>query len=152
MHRTFGRRTPGSAGIIAAGLSLSLLGPIGSIPPGCSRSPAQKQAQNPPEQVYTVRGRIAGLPEAGKPFSALSIHHEEIPNFVRQDGKLGMESMEMEFPPAKGVSLAGLSVGDPIEFTFEMRWKSQPHIQLTKIRKLSAETKLVLAGENSKGG
>jgi Cu/Ag efflux protein CusF len=129
--------------LIAAGLSLSLLAPLGTLPPGCSRSPGNGKASTPAEQVYTLRGRITGLPVQGRPLSELTIMHEDLPTFVGKDGTMvGMKAMEMPFTPAKGVSLKGLAVGDPVEFTFEMRWKSQPHSQLTRIKKLPADTEL----------
>ena len=105
----------------------------------CSRKPALP----PPDQVYTLRGQIAALPEPGKPASDLVIHHEPIPGFVNRDGvAVGMDSMEMPFPPAPGVSLKGLSQGDVVEFTFEVRWKQAPFSQLTRITKLPPDTAL----------
>ncbi len=116
------------------------------ITQSCDKSPATPASPtaqtSPPENIYTVRGRIAGLPAADKPGSSLQIEHEPIDNFVRQDGKLGMDSMTMPFKPAAGVSLEGLAKDDVIEFTFEVRWKSQPRMQLTKITKLPAGTEL----------
>lgn len=107
------------------------------MPVGCTKTPEKQSAVQPtaPEQIYTVRGRIASLPTAEKPGSSLQIEHEPIDNFVRQDGTLGMDSMTMPFPLAKGLSLEGLAKDDVVEFTFEVRWKSQPRMQLTKIAK-----------------
>jgi copper binding protein CusF len=146
------RRGRLSAPLIAAGLSLSFLGPIGTLPPGCSRAPGNGKAATPPEQVYTLRGRITSLPVKGQPLTELTIMHEDLPTFVGQDGTVkGMKAMEMPFPPAKGVSLEGLAVGDPVEFTFEMRWKSQPHSQLTRIKKLPADTDLRISKPDHSG-
>lgn len=109
--------------------------------PGCPRDEARKAT--PPEAVYTVRGKIESLPEPGKPASELRIQHEPIDNFVGQSGKVvGMDSMTMGFPLAKGVSLEGLAVGDVVEATFEVRWKSHPRFQTTKLVKLPADTEL----------
>lgn len=121
------------------------------LAPACSRSekPAT-QAPTAPEAVYTVRGRIASLPDPAKPGSSLQIQHEPIDNFVRQDGKLGMDSMTMPFPLAKSVSLEGLAANDVVEVTFEVRWKSQPRFQTTKIVKLPADTEVHLG--KAKGG
>ena len=105
----------------------------------CSRQPALP----PPDQVYTVRGLIAALPIPDKPASQLMIRHEAVPMFVNSDGKVvGMASMEMPFTPARGVSLSGLAVGDPVEFTFEVRWKPKPGSQLTRISKLPPGTQV----------
>ncbi len=119
---------------LAAGAMLTL---------SCEKAPtASNPSVSPPEAVYTVRGRIAGLPAADKPGSGLQIEHEPIDNFVGMDGSQGMDSMTMPFPLAKGVSLEGLSIDDKVEFTFEVRWKSQPRMQLTKIVKLPVGTEL----------
>lgn len=109
----------------------------------CEKAPTAAGASvSAPEAIYTVRGRIAGLPAADKPGSGLQIEHEPIDNFVGMDGSKGMDSMTMPFPLAKGVSLDGLSIDDKVEFTFEVRWKSQPRMQLTKIVKLPVGTEL----------
>jgi hypothetical protein len=123
------------AGAAAAAMLIALL-----LAGACESKPAPP----PPDQVYTVRGRITGLPQKDKPLSELTIHHEPIPGFVRQDGTLGMDSMDMPFTPAPGVSLSGLSVGSVVEFTFEVRWKARPFSQLTKIRALPRDTVLNL--------
>lgn len=119
---------------------------FGLGPVGCSKPPEKPAVAPaaPPEQVYTVRGRIEALPAGDKPGSSLRIEHEPIDNFVRQDGTMGMDSMSMPFPLAQGVALEGFAKGDIIEFTFEVRWKSQPHMQLTKIMKAPAGTELHL--------
>jgi hypothetical protein len=123
------------AGAAAAAMLIALL-----LAAACESKPAPQ----PPDQVYTVRGRITGLPQKDKPLSELTIHHEPIPGFVRQDGTPGMDSMDMPFTPAPGVSLAGLAVGSVVEFTFEVRWKARPFSQLTKIRPLPGDTVLNL--------
>ena len=119
----------------------------------CDQSGANSPsaAASPPEQIYTARGRIAELPAKDQPASSLQIEHEPIDNFVRRDGTLGMDSMTMPFPTSKSVSLDGLAVGDAVEFTFEVRWKSQPHVQVTKIIKLPAGTELHFGSAKSGG-
>ena len=100
---------------------------------GCPRKPALP----PPDQVYTVRGVVTGLPTPDRPASELTIHHEAIPTFVNAEGKVvGMASMEMPFTPAQGVSLKELTLGVPVEFTLEVRWKPRVFSQVTAIRKL----------------
>jgi hypothetical protein len=123
---------------IAAGVCLA----AGAIAlPGCPREGSK--TPTPPEAVYTVRGKIEALPEAAKPASEFRVYHEPIDNFVGADGKVvGMGTMTMPFPLAKGVSLEGLSVGDIVEVTFEVRWKSHPRTQTTKVVKLPAGTEL----------
>lgn len=106
--------------------------------PGCGR-----EGLPPADQTYTVRGEVDGLPG---PKSFLSVHHEAVPGFVASDGaKSGMREMIMDFPDlAKGVSLVGLEIGDPVEMVWEVRWKSDPRILVTTIRELPAGTKLNL--------
>lgn len=105
------------------------------------RTPAPTAAAAGDRHVYTVRGRIAALPEPGKPASQLMIHHETIPGFVGKDGRVvGMQEMTMPFVPAKDVSLDGLKRGDGVEFTFEVQWSPRPSSTLTKIAKLPEGT------------
>lgn len=88
--------------------------------PACSKksesstSPAIKVAE------YTLRGRIATVPEPGKPAGGLQIHHEPIPEFKSNFNALpdGMAEMTMPFPLAEGVSLEAFKPRDAVEFTF----------------------------------
>ncbi len=122
-----------------AGALTGLLAVLCALAVTCARQPALP----PSDQVYTVRGEVTGLPRPDRPASELTIHHEPIAAFVNKDGKVvGMDSMEMPFTPARGVSLIGLDVGDKIEFTFEVRWKQSPYFQVTRITKLSRDTAL----------
>jgi Cu/Ag efflux protein CusF len=107
---------------------------------GCSRGPSLP----PPDQTYTLRGRIETVPARDKPASELMIEHEPIPTFVNREGRVvGMNSMVMPFTPAPGVSLEGYKAGDIVEFTFEVRWKNGGS-RLTNLRKLPPDTALYL--------
>lgn len=112
----------------------------------CRREAAPAAAARPePDAVYTVRGRIVMLPEAGKPLSDLQIHHEPIETLVNPNGTVGMPAMIMPFPVAKGVSLDGLAVGDAVEFTFAHWTKPGSRgYEVRTIAKLAADTKLNL--------
>lgn len=99
--------------------------------------PAEAAAPEP--HVYTVRGEIVSLPEAGNPRADLRIKHEAIDNYRRGDKVVGMNAMTMPFPVAEGVSLEGLAVGDKVEFVFEVQ---MPQYQITRITKLPADTVL----------
>jgi Copper binding periplasmic protein CusF len=91
--------------------------------------------------VYTVRGVVERLPQAGGPDSGLYIHHAAIPNFRDGHGRVvGMMSMTMPFPVAAGVSLAGIAPGDAVEFTFAVEWKHPTGYEVIRIRKLPAGT------------
>jgi hypothetical protein len=99
----------------------------------------------PAEQTYIVRGVITSLPTPQKPASELMIRHEAIPQFVGREGKvIGMEPMEMPFTPRPGVSLDGLNVGRPVEFTLEVRWSPPARMNLSRIVPLPPDTKLDL--------
>ena len=101
-------------------------------------APAKPAAPAAPAKTYTVNGRIEQLPDPAVKGSMLTVHHEDIPGFVSREGKVvGMNSMSMPFPPAPGVSLEGLTVGDEVELTFEVRWDRIPIQQATAIRKRS---------------
>jgi hypothetical protein len=97
-----------------------------------------------------VRGEITALPVEGDPSSQLRIHHEHIPAFktkagsinVNSKGVSGMRAMTMEFPPADGLSIEGLAVGDKIEFTFVVNWGGVRAWEVTKIEKLAADAVL----------
>lgn len=100
----------------------------------------------PAEHTYSTRGRITGLPASGQLY--LRVHHEDIPDFVDRKGeRIGMNEMDMEFPwITPGASLRGLSVGDAVGLTFEVRWNSDPLTLVTRINRLPADTHLNLRG------
>ena len=100
-----------------------------------------REAPPRPDDVYTVRGVVERLPQAGGPDSGLYIHHAAIPDFRDEHGKVvGMMSMTMPFPVAVGVSLAGIAPGDAVQFTFAVAWKQPVGYQVTRIEKLPPGT------------
>jgi hypothetical protein len=84
------------------------------------------------------------------------VHHEAIPEFVRPDGTLGMDTMTMAFWPPAGVpleearvqelDLSGIEIGDKISLTFEVvqdaETGSMKGYYATKVEKLPSETEL----------
>lgn len=93
------------------------------------------------------------LPETGRPSAMLSIHHETIPTFRdrsgtvhrNSDGSPGMKEMIMDFPAlAPGLSLKDIAVGDPVEFTIDVKWAEVPPYRVTHLVELPSETKLNL--------
>ena len=103
---------------------------------GCGRKAPVSVAD-----VYTVRGVVEKLPQAGGPDRELFIRHAPIPDFRDEHGKVvGMGSMTMPFPVADGVPLAGIAPGDPVEFAFAIRWKQPAGYQVIRIRKLPSGT------------
>jgi Cu/Ag efflux protein CusF len=109
------------------------------------------KAPVPHADVYTVRGVVEKLPQADGPDKNLYIHHQTIPDFRDEHGKVvGMMSMTMPFPVAAGVSLAGIAPGDPVEFTFTMSWGKPSGYQITRIEKLPPGTAVDFAPPHAK--
>lgn len=91
--------------------------------------------------VYHARGVVERLPQADGPDKALYIHHEPIPGYRDETGAVvGMGSMTMPFPLARGVATAGLAPGDSVAFTFVVTWKPRSGYEITEISKLPAGT------------
>lgn len=94
---------------------------------------------------YTVKGRVALMPD-GEQSKKIDISHEAIPTFKTRSGKQnGMVAMRMPFAVGDGASLAGLTAGDPIEFTFVVDWSKDPALIVTEVKELPADTPLQLA-------
>lgn len=72
-----------------------------------------------------------------------------MPNFVGQNGELGMDTMTMDFPLAAAITLDGLAVGDIIELAFEVDVNASTGqlegYRATGFTKLPAETELNFA-------
>ena len=87
-----------------------------------------------------MRAEVMQLPE--KPGGYVMLRHEAVDDFTDESGAVvGMDSMVMPFPVARGNSLDGLAVGDKIEAVMEVDW-SQGFMQLERIKKLPPETAL----------
>ena len=128
----------------------------GSAAPEAAESAASQTTSGMPMPAttdnpdrYTTRGIIEMLPDSNSPMSELQIRHEHITNFRNRagviptfdDGSTGMKAMIMPFPVAEGVSLDAFSVGDKVEFDFEVTW-SRPPYELTRIVALPGGTEL----------
>jgi Cu/Ag efflux protein CusF len=101
------------------------------------------KAPAPRADVYSVRGVVEKLPEAGSPDKSIYIHHAAVPGYRDESGKvIGMESMTMPFPLAPDVSLAGIAPGDPVEFTLSVTWRPQAGYRITAIHKLPPGTEI----------
>ncbi|MCB1032420.1 MAG: copper-binding protein [Acidobacteria bacterium] len=106
---------------------------------GCS---GEKPSGTPPA-TYTVRGMVRELPQADRPTSEFAVRHEPIDDFVNPAGKVvGMDSMTMPFPIAKGLDLEGFAIGDPIEMTLVVDWDGDQPVQVTEVRELPPDTEL----------
>jgi hypothetical protein len=124
--------------VVAAGTTFGVLN-------ACDSRTDSNAASSPADQTYTVRGRVVELANPATNHS-LQIHHERIPTFVGKSGEItGMKEMVMEFAwIAPGAAPADLTVGDAIEMTFEVRWKTEPRTLVTKLVRLAPETALDL--------
>jgi Cu/Ag efflux protein CusF len=101
-----------------------------------------------PDATYRVRGEIVRMPAAGS--REIGIHHEAIPDFKDEKGKLvGMDSMTMPFLAAPQVALGGFAVGDRVEFEFEVRWRGARPILLVRLQKLATGTRLAFDPEEA---
>ena len=88
----------------------------------------------PPDGTYLVEGTVESLPREGAERREISIAHEAIPDFVNREGEeVGMDAMTMQFVVAPDVDLEGIAAGDPVEFTFEVRWNDRPMLYVTRL-------------------
>jgi hypothetical protein len=97
---------------------------------------------------YTVRALVVQAPDAasiaGNSAGSLYLYHEPIDDWVGRDGKRdGMDTMAMPFPVAGGVPLAGVAANDKVEVTLHVDWTADRPIEITRLRKLPADTRLV---------
>lgn len=122
----------------AAALSTAVLVAALSTTTGCG---SKEETLGPADQTYTVRGRVQAVLE-----DELAVAHEAIPAFVGRSGDtVGMQAMTMTFYRPANVSTEGISVGDPVELTFEVRWSGDHRLTIASIRALPADTALELA-------
>ena len=128
--------------VVIAFISLALIfAGVGllAVLPACSQS-GTPAAKGSAAASYTVRGKIESLP-AGD--TDLTIQHEPIPTFKDKDGTtVGMGTMSMPFPLAQGVSVEGLAEGDVVEFEFSVWLQPRVAYEVTRIKKLPADTTL----------
>jgi len=117
---------------------------LGAASSACSDEHAEEApaaATSPPDQSYTVRGRIVHVSRPEGPDTEVSLHHEAIDAFVSRDGEVvGMDAMTMPFSVAAGVPVSDLAAGDVVEVHFEVRWNGGDMLTITRLRKLPAET------------
>jgi Cu/Ag efflux protein CusF len=99
----------------------------------------------PADATYSARGQVVEMPASRN--GEMTVHHESVPGFRDRKGNPShMDSMAMPFAVADGVSLDGIADGDKVAFTFEVRWKTEPALRITRLEKLPADTALVFGG------
>ncbi len=134
-----------AAGLLTGAASLPLLAACGHE----SSDSAAEVDSDAKVANYTVRGRVAQLPEAGKPTTSFRVHHEPIPEWKKNydQAPVGMNAMVMEFPPASESVLEGIAVGDVVSLTFRVEYDEEDGMlkgwKATRVEKLSADTALV---------
>jgi copper binding protein CusF len=97
---------------------------------------------------YRVRALVVQTPDSAHTASTraggLYLYHEPIDDWVGRDGKHdGMDTMAMPFPVAGSVPLAGVAANDKVEVTLHVDWTADRAIEITRLRKLPADTRLV---------
>jgi hypothetical protein len=108
---------------------------------GCRKGERAEKADKP-DHVYTIRGQVVELPDPKRPTTEFVIKHEAIDDFADSNGMIvGMGTMEMPFPPAKGVSLDGIAVGDIVQLQFGV-WYKPSRWHALSVKKLPPDTRL----------
>ena len=96
-----------------------------------------------PDAVYTVRGRVEQVPAPEKPLAEFFVKHEPIDDFKNPDGTLGMDTMSMPFPLAKGVTLTGIAPGDLVEIDMAVWTKPGSRgFEARRVTRLPPDTQL----------
>lgn len=135
--------------LTAACLSLALA----ATACGGSEPASEPDASEPPDQTYTLRGEVVGLPQGSEEPRQLRVRHESLPEFVGFEGEVvGMASMTMPFPLADSIELEGVEEGDKVEMTFEVRWEGSPPLRVVELEELPPETELQFDGAETMPG
>lgn len=143
------RVLPAIGAFAVVALVATMIFRAGSAPSATTNAPPASPPAAPSSgtKTYTIRGRIEQLPDPAVKGSMLQIHHERIEGWVNSKGETkGMNSMIMPFPPAQGVSLDGLAIGDLVEFKAEFDYSRLPPQRTVSITKLPPDTALHIQG------
>jgi hypothetical protein len=119
--------------------AVALLAGAGVLPAGCGPRAVTPCAG----RGYTLRGQVvAMMPRGGGP-RLITLRHEPVDDFADRQGKVvGMDSMTMPFPVARGVPLTAVAPGDTVAVTLCVDWQADPELAVTALRKLPAGTRL----------
>jgi hypothetical protein len=105
----------------------------------CKEPPPQR---SPQARDFEVRGEVVQVPVADKPGSQFIVHHEAVPGFIDEEGRVvGMQAMTMYLPTAKDLKLTGLGPGDKIRFNLLVDWPNH-RVEVTRIDPLPPDTRL----------
>ena len=93
-----------------------------------------------PVRRYTIRAEVVRLPE--RPGGDVVLRHEAVDDFTDMDGAVvGMDSMTMPFPVARGAWPEGVKVGDKLEALLVVDWEKGFQV-LERITRLPPATEL----------
>ena len=96
--------------------------------------------QERPVRRYTIRAEVVRLPE--RPGGEVVLRHEAVDDFTDMDGAVvGMDSMTMPFPVARGAWPEGVKVGDKLEALLVVDWEEGFQV-LERITRLPTGTEL----------
>lgn len=110
----------------------------------CTGEP-QPPTEAPEPKTYTVRGVVRQVRELPDGRSQLSVHHEEIADFVSINGEvIGMKSMTMPFSVAESVDLTGVQAGSKISFALSVDWSRTEPALIESLEILTEEAVLEL--------
>lgn len=105
--------------------------------------------------VYETRGRVEFIPDPTMPMSDFLVHHEPIPGFKAKYDEAtpsGMNAMVMPFPPADGVDISSVNVGDILSLRFEVEYHptngTVSGMSLVEFQELPVDTQLDLGRVN----
>lgn len=100
-----------------------------------------------PDAVYTVRGRIVAVEGQGENARAI-VAHEAIPDFADRSGtRTGMAAMKMAFGLGDAVDAKALAPGSQWRLTFEVHWRREPPLRITRVEPLPQGTQLDLPAD-----
>ena len=121
----------------AATAALALLSAVA----GSGHAWATPQAERErPVKRYTIRAEVVRLPE--RPGGEVVLRHEAVDDFTDMDGAVvGMDSMTMPFPLARGAWPEGVKVGDKLEALLVVDWEKGFQV-LERITRLPPATAL----------
>lgn len=109
-----------AVGLLAGGVVVSA--PLA----GCRRHASEATLEMNEGLVadFTVRGRVVQLPDPSRPASDFKVYHEPIPSWKRNYNQppVGMNAMQMPFPPASPEVIEGVQVGDVVEIVFRVSY------------------------------
>jgi Cu/Ag efflux protein CusF len=121
----------------AAMAALALVGAVAGS--GHARAVPRAEGKRPLRR-YTIRAEVVRLPE--RPGGDVVLRHEAVDDFTDMDGAVvGMDSMTMPFPVARGAWPEGVKVGDKLEALLVVDWGKGFQV-LERVSKLPTGTQL----------